>query len=100
MRTRLFYAVFLLVHTAWAASGLTYSTYLRKGFTPSAIVTDAVGNVYLAGSTIIDPVTSQTAAMVVKLDPTGAKYLYVRTIGGTASDAALGIAVDTSETHT
>jgi hypothetical protein len=73
---------------------VTYSTYLRDGFTPSAIATDSSGNVYLAGSAIVDAATSQTAAMVVKLNPTGAQYLYVRTVGGSASDAASGIAVD------
>ncbi|MGP0072245.1 MAG: SBBP repeat-containing protein [Bryobacteraceae bacterium] len=80
----------------WAASGLTYSTYLREGFTPAAIATDSAGNVYLAGSTPINTATSQTSATVVKLDPTGARYLYVRTFGGSASDSALGIAVDSA----
>jgi hypothetical protein len=89
-------AALLLFASSASASGLAYSTYLRDGFTPSAIVTDPAGNVYIAGSTIVDPATSQTAAMVVKLDPTGAQYLYVRTFGGSASDTALGFAVDSS----
>ena len=72
----------------WGASGLTYSTYLREGFTPAAIATDSAGNVYLAGSTSINTATSQTSATVVKLDPTGTQYLYVRTFGGSASDSA------------
>ncbi|MGB6941189.1 MAG: SBBP repeat-containing protein [Bryobacteraceae bacterium] len=94
MLTRLACAVLVLSSAAWSASGLTYSTYLRDGFAPSAIVTDAAGNVYLAGSTTIDRTSSQTSAIVVKLNPTGAQYLYVRTIGGFGSDAATGIAVD------
>src|ERR1700722_11747001 len=89
-----FCAVFVLNSAAWCASGLTYSTYLRDGFTPSTVVTDTVGNVFLAGSTIVDQTTSQTAATVIKLDPAGAHYLFVRTFGSSASDAATGIAVD------
>jgi uncharacterized protein (TIGR03437 family) len=95
----LFGTLLLFATTAPAApglAGLAYSTYLRDGFTPSAIVTDPAGNVYVTGSTIVDPATSQTAAMVVKLDPAGAQYLYVRAFGGSASDVALGIAVDSS----
>jgi len=94
MRTWLVCALLLFTPAAWPRSGVTYSTYLRDGFTPSAIATDSSGNVYLAGSAIVDAATSQTAAMVVKLNPTGAQYLYVRTVGGSASDAASGIAVD------
>lgn len=56
-----------LVPAAWAGSGLTYSTHLREGFMPSAIATDSVGNVYLAGSTALSSTTSQTAATVIKL---------------------------------
>jgi uncharacterized protein (TIGR03437 family) len=96
VRTSAVCVVLLFATAAWAASGLTYSTYLREGFTPSAIAADSSGNVYLAGSTSINTATSQTAAMVVKLDPTGAQYLYVRTFGGSASDAAQGIAVDSA----
>ena len=73
-----FCAAFVLNSVAWCASGLTYSTYLRDGLTPSAVVTDTAGNVFLAGSTIIDQATSQTAAMVIKLDPAGAHYLFVK----------------------
>jgi uncharacterized protein (TIGR03437 family) len=96
MRTYLVCALLLFSSAAWAASGLTYSTYLRDGFTPTAIATDSSGNVYVAGSTLIDRTSSQTAAMVVKLDPAGAQYLYVRTVGGSASDAASGVAVDSA----
>jgi Beta-propeller repeat len=90
MRTPLVCAVVLFTPAAWAASGLTSSTYLRAGFTPAAIATDAAGNVYLAGSTMVN------SATVVKLDPTGAHYMYARTFGGSGSDTALAIAVDSS----
>jgi uncharacterized protein (TIGR03437 family) len=89
-------ALLLFSSAAWPASSLTYSTYLRDGFTPAAITTDSAGNVYLAGSTTIDRTSSQTAAIVVKLNPTGTGYLYVRTVGGSGFDAATGIAVDSA----
>ncbi|HYL78821.1 MAG TPA: SBBP repeat-containing protein [Bryobacteraceae bacterium] len=74
--------------------GLIYSTYLRNGFTPSAAAADAAGNVYLAGSVVSDAVSFQTAAMVVKLNPKGSQYIYVRTLGGSLTDSAAAIAVD------
>lgn len=76
------------------APGLTYSTYLRNSFTPAAVATDPAGNVYLAGSVVTDPANSQTSVMVVKLNPKGAKYVYVRTLGGSSFDSAAAIAVD------
>lgn len=89
-------ALLVFAPTAWAASGLSYSTYLREGFTPAAIAMDSAGNVYLAGSIVVNAATAQTAAMLVKLDPTGAQYLYVRAIGGSGVDAAQAIAVDSA----
>ena len=87
LSTRLVCALLLLRSAAWCASGLTYSTYLREGFTPAGIVTDSTGNVLVAGST-------QNSATVAKVNPTGSQYVYVRTFGGSVSDAATGIAVD------
>ena len=42
--------LFLLPLIAWAdsTSALVYSSYLRSGFTPTAISADAAGNVYAA----------------------------------------------------
>jgi uncharacterized protein (TIGR03437 family) len=99
MPCRFVCALLLTGPAAWCASGLTYSTFLQNGFTPSAIATDQSGNVYLAGSNPANPNypgTWPSAAIVVKLDPTGATYLYSRTIGGSAHDTASGIAVDSS----
>jgi uncharacterized protein (TIGR03437 family) len=73
---------------------LTYSTYLRDSFTPTAIATDVSGNVYLAGNAIVDPVTSQTSVLVAKLNPQASAYLYVRFLGGSVGDYANAIAVD------
>ena len=102
MRMRLSYAILLWPVPIFPqpalvpAPGLTYSTYLRSSFTPAAVTTDSAGNVYIAGGTIADPVTLQTAAMVVKLNPKGDGYLYVRTFGGSSSDTASAIAVDSA----
>jgi len=73
---------------------LTYSTYLRDSFTPKAIAIDVAGNIYLAGSAIVDAGTSQTAALVVKLNPQASQYLYIHYIGGSRYDQANAIAVD------
>ena len=42
---------------------------MRDSFTPNAIATDSSGNIYLAGNAIVDPSTSQTTVLVVKLNP-------------------------------
>jgi uncharacterized protein (TIGR03437 family) len=73
---------------------LKYSTYLRDSFTPKAIVTDSSGNVYMAGNAVVDPATSQSTVLVVKLNPQGSQYLYLRYFGGSVKDAANAIAVD------
>ncbi len=75
---------------------LTYSTYLRDSFTPNAIATDAAGNIYMAGNAIVDPATSQTTALVVKLNPQATQYLYVRYLGGSVKDQANAMSVDSS----
>jgi len=73
---------------------LTYSTYLRDNFTPNAIATDASGNIYLAGNAIIDPSNLQTTVLVLKLNSQANQYLYMRFLGGSVSDHANAIAVD------
>jgi uncharacterized protein (TIGR03437 family) len=92
---------FLCSGLAFAAStptfpALTYSTYLRDNFTPSAIATDASGNIYLTGSTIVDPSTTQNTVLVVKLNPQATQYLYVRYVGGSVNDYGNAIAVDSA----
>ena len=79
---------------------LAYSTYLRYGFKPAAMTSDAQGNLYLAGSAVIDPLSGATSAAIVKLDPTATRYLYLEYFdsasyfGGGASDTIAAIAVD------
>ena len=75
---------------------LMYSTYLREGFTPSAIATDLAGNIYVAGNAIIYPASSQTTVLVLKLDPQGGSYLYTRYVGGSVNESASAIAVDSA----
>ena len=94
-------ALFLFAGMAFAASAptfpaITYSTYLRDNFTPNAIATDASGNVYLAGNAIVDPATTQTTALVVKLNPQASGYIYVRFVGGSVNDYANALAVDSA----
>lgn len=79
-----------------AFPALAYSTYLRDAFTPQAVAVDAAGDIYLAGNAVVDPVTQQTTALVVKLNPKGTQYLYVRYIGGSVKDSASAIAVDSA----
>jgi len=92
---------FLCSGLAFTATGpsfpaLTYSTYLRDNFTPAAIATDSSGNIYMAGNAIVDPATMQTTVLVVKLNPQGSEYLYTRYVGGSISDGASAIAVDSA----
>src|SRR5258706_9147244 len=77
-----------------SGANLSYSTYLRYGFTPKAMASDAQGNLYLAGSAVIDPLSGTTSALVAKLDPTASKYLYVEYLDSTASDTVGGVALD------
>jgi Beta-propeller repeat len=79
-----------------AAPALVYSTYLRDSFTPTAIATDAAGNIYLAGSALVDPGNYLTTGLVVKLNPQGTQYLYVRYWGGSVRDAVNAMAVDSA----
>jgi len=92
-------SLFLYSGLAFAASAptfpvLTYSTYLRDGFTPKAIATDVTGNIYIAGNAIVDPGAPQTTVLVVKLNPQANQYLYVRYLGGSVNDQVSSIAVD------
>src|ERR1700733_58734 len=91
-----FYSGLAFAATAPTFPVLTYSTYLRDSFTPNAIATDSSGNIYLAGNAIVDPSTSQTTVLVVKLNPQASQYLYVRYLGGSVNDNANGIAVDSA----
>jgi uncharacterized protein (TIGR03437 family) len=72
---------------------LTYSTYLRDNFTPTAIATDSSGNIYLTGTAIVD---QSTTVLLAKLNPQATQYLYLRYVGGSVRDTANAIAVDSA----
>lgn len=88
---------------------LTYFTYLggTKADAATGIAVDSLGNAYVTGSTVsTDFPTSgsvfQSAygggnadSFVAKLDPAGATLLYSSFLGGSNTELATGIAVDT-----
>jgi uncharacterized protein (TIGR03437 family) len=92
----LFVYLGLFAGSAASFPALTYSTYLRDNFTANAVAVDSAGNVYLAGNVIADAATSQTTILVVKLNPQGTAYLYIRFLGGSVNDYANAIAVDSA----
>ncbi len=52
--------LFLCSGLSFAFPKLTFSTYLRDGFTPTAIATDSSGNIYMTGNAIVDPSSTQS----------------------------------------
>jgi hypothetical protein len=90
-----------------AGTRLLYSTYLGgKGpDSASGVALDPAGNAYIVGSTASLPFPQRspsaapraagaTRAFLVKLDPSGRHLEYVRFLGGSGADVALGVAVD------
>lgn len=85
---------------------LVYSGYLGgSGFdVANAVAVDGSGNVYIAGFTtsfdfplkdgVQGAIGGSTDIFVAKLDPEGQELLYSTYLGGSAEDAAYGIAVD------
>src|ERR1019366_7028625 len=82
-----------IVRTGLAAN-LAVSTYFKDGFTPTAIVSDAQGNVLIAGSAAIDAAAGTAGVAVAKLDPKASRYLYLTYLDSAASDQVSAIAVD------
>lgn len=94
-------------------TALLYSTYLG-GFettSPASIAVDGQGNAYLAGTVAsrafpVTPGAFQTVdndyygvgptGFVTKLNPTGTGLVYSTYLGGSSSDGAAGIAIDSS----
>ncbi len=102
-----------------AGTALVYSTYLGgsgaagAGDSSAAIAVDSSGNAYVAGETASTdfPVTSEafqttlhasgstytySDAFVSELNPTGTALVYSTFLGGSSSDFASGLAIDTS----
>lgn len=86
-------AAFLLPLAAQAAQ-LSSLQYLEPSFTPVAAASDAAGNLYIAGNSVLDPASGKQAVLVVKLDPKRAAFLYETYINASAGESASGIVVD------
>lgn len=65
---------------------MAVSTYLRDGFKPAAIASDSQGNIYLAGTAVIDAASQATGVAVAKLDPKVSQYLYLSYFDSAAGD--------------
>ena len=76
------------------SANLAISTYFKDGFTPSALGSDAQGNLFVAGTAITDPASQTTGVAVAKLDPKAGQYLYLTYLDSAASDQVSAMAVD------
>jgi uncharacterized protein (TIGR03437 family) len=85
-----------LVASTGLSANLSISTYLKDGFTPAAIASDSQGNIYLAGSAVIDPASQTTGVAVAKVNPKATQYLYLSYFDSAASDQVAAIAIDKS----
>jgi uncharacterized protein (TIGR03437 family) len=85
----------VMAPSIWPAT-LAISTYLRDGLTPTAIASDAQGNVYVAGSAVIDAASQTASAVVAKLDPKATQYLYLTYLDSAAGDQVSAMTIDGS----
>src|SRR5262245_24478065 len=77
-------------------ANLAVSTYLRDGFTPAAIASDAQGNIYIAGTAVTDPAAQTMGVAIGKVDPRLSGYLYLSYFDSASSDQIAAIAVDSA----
>jgi hypothetical protein len=70
-------------------ANLAYSTYLKDGFTPVALASDAQGSIYMVGRT-----DSSRQTIVAKVDAQGSRYVYFTDSGLGSKSVAAAIAVD------
>ena len=87
-----------------AGNTLAYSTYIA-GVTPSGIAVDASGNAYVVGSATpafaatpgalqASPRNTAGTGFLLKLNPAGTAPVYATFLGGSGSDYATAVAVD------
>jgi uncharacterized protein (TIGR03437 family) len=92
-----------------AGTALIYSTYLggSVGAQTNAIAVDTAGDVYVAGVTTSQDFPTQNAiqpsaktgrgtAFLSKLNPSGSAFVFSTYFGGSGSDNALGLALDSA----
>ncbi len=89
-------ALALLLAPAAHPANLAYSTYLKDGFTPTAMTADTQGNLYIAGASVIDPVAGTKSAVVIKLDPNADSFRYLAYLDSAAYDSVNAITVDSA----
>jgi photosystem II stability/assembly factor-like uncharacterized protein len=86
-----------------SGAGLVYSTYLGGSNADEAygIAVDSTGSAYVTGITCSFDFPNSTssndnpvAAFLVKLSPSGKKFVYARRFGGRGNDFGNGVAVD------
>ncbi|HEY6347491.1 MAG TPA: SBBP repeat-containing protein [Bryobacteraceae bacterium] len=94
----MFRSIFLagLLASLCPGANLAVSTYFRDGFTPSAMTSDASGNLYIVGTVPLDPESPGATAAVAKLDPMATRYRYLAYLDAAASDSISAIAVDSA----
>ncbi len=85
-----------LFSTAPGFAGLSYSTYLRDGFTPKAMTSDSQGNLYLAGNAATDPLSDTSSALVMKIDPKGGSVIYLQYLDSASLGGVSAIVVDSA----
>lgn len=96
MKTFASFLVTAMLAPIASAATLAVSTYLKDGFTPAAIASDAAGNVYLAGSAVTDAASQSMGAVIAKLDPKASQYLYLTYFDSASSDQISAMHVDSA----
>ena len=85
-----------MLQPALFPANLAISTYWKSGFTPLSMAADSQGNLYIAGTAVIDPVAQTTSAAVAKINPAATQYVYLTYLDSAASDQVSAIAVDST----
>ena len=90
---RVFFLALILLPSCFPAN-LAVSSYFKDGFSPAAVASDPQGNIYVAGTAVIDPAAQASSVAVAKLDPNATGYLYLTYLDSASTDYVAAIAVD------